>query len=101
MSALIILEGPEVTNHETKLRATALRGWRHYQFVSRGKISTCIGQQERTHATAVSIGARWFSAGEWEDTSKPVPPGTMPVPRAEILAEIHPKNHWQEQLQFA
>lgn len=101
MTALLILEGPELTHHETKLRALALRGWRHYQFVSRNKVSTCVGQPERTRASALSIGASFYAAGTWEDETKPVPPNTMPVPRPEILAQVHPKNEWQDQMAFA
>lgn len=101
MTGLIILEGPELTPETTKLRAGTMRGWRHYQFVSRNKTTVSLGQPERTRQVANALGAAFYAVGTWEDESKPVPENTMPVPRAEVLAEIHPKNHWQDQLQFA
>jgi len=101
VTALLILEGPELAIDQTKLRTGSMRGWRHYQFVSRNKTSTCIGHPDRIQSTAASLAAALYKSGTWEDSSKPVPPDTMPVPRQEILAQIHPKNHWQDQLQFA
>jgi len=99
--SLLILEGPELLMDQTKLRTGSMRGWRHYQFITRHKTSTCIGHPDRMQFTAASLAAAFFKSGTWEDLTKPVPPDTMPVPRPEILAEIHPKNHWQDQLQFA
>jgi hypothetical protein len=90
--SLLILEGPPCDK---------IRGWRHYQFVSRNKSSTCIGLPDRVQESIDGGNVAFCAAGTWEDETKPVAAGAMPVPRADILAIIHPKNNWQDQLQFA
>ncbi len=96
----MILEGPELTGEKTRLKFGTLPGWRYYQFVSKGKVTTCIGHPNRMNATAAATGAAFYPAGSWENAAVNVPENTMATPRPEILAEIWPRNEWQDQLSF-
>jgi hypothetical protein len=84
---ILILEGPEV-DVAAITGQCSLRGWRHYQFVTRAKTTCSIGHPDRIHTLVDSVGAAFYAAGTWENPDAPAKDGFMPVPRPEIVAEI-------------